>query len=199
MALVLPEPISNATPEDPDPHVALNNWSAGANPAVTDDSTAGYEAGSFWFNVVVPYRFWVCTDAAEGAAVWREIGVERFNSFVTAVAGEDLAAQDLINLYNDGGTLKGRKANATTNAKPCDGFVAYAVLSGEPFIVNLGRGVVQTSLSGLTVGAALYLSTTGGAMTGTAPSASGNIVQRVGIALSATSALINPELTVEVS
>lgn len=45
----------------------------------------------------------------------------------------------------------------------------------------------NTQLSGLTPGAALFLSTTPGAVTSTPPSTPGNVVQNVGYAYSATS------------
>lgn len=199
MALIYPAPVAARTPDIPQPHYALNKWDAGADPAVTDDSAAGYEAGSFWFNVVTPYRFWVCTDAAEGAAVWREIQVERFNGFVSATAGENLAATNLVNLYSDAGTLKARKANATDATKPCDGFVIVSATAGNGIIVFTAPGLVRTGLSGLTVGDDLYLSTTGGAATATAPSGSGNVVQRVGKALSSTTALFYRGETVELA
>lgn len=189
MALIYPAPVAARTPDVPQPHYALNKWDAGGDPTVNDDETDGYEPGSFWFNVVTPYRFWVCTDAAEGAAVWREISVERFNGFVSAVAGENLSATNLVNLYSDAGTLKARKANATDGTKPCDGFVIVSATAGQSLIVFTAPGLVRTGLSGLTVGDELYLSTTNGAATATAPSSSGNAVQRIGKALSASTAI----------
>lgn len=41
-----------------------------ANPAVTDDSAAGYAVGSRWLNVTSGEEF-LCTDASAGAAVWK--------------------------------------------------------------------------------------------------------------------------------
>ena len=45
-----------------------NNLAGGARPAVTDDVTLGYTAGSTWIYQGVQ---WVCVDNAEGAAKWR--------------------------------------------------------------------------------------------------------------------------------
>lgn len=199
MALIYPAEISARTPDVPEPHYALNNWAAGVNPTVTDDSSAGYEAGSFWFNVVTPYRFFVCTDGTAGAAVWREISVDRFSGFVSATAGENLSATNLVNLYNDSGTLKARKANATDNTKPCDGFVIVSATAGQGIIVFTAPGLVRTGLTGLTIGDDLYLSTTGGAATATAPSGSGNVVQRIGKATSSSTALFYRGETVELA
>lgn len=48
-----------------------NKLDATTDPAANDDSTSGYEAGSRWLNnAASPKRWWICTDASEGAAVW---------------------------------------------------------------------------------------------------------------------------------
>lgn len=46
-----------------------NNFTATADPAVTDDSSKGYSAGSVWINKT-DGRSFLCTDATAGAAVW---------------------------------------------------------------------------------------------------------------------------------
>jgi hypothetical protein len=102
-----------------------------------------------------------------------------------------LSAGDLVNLWNDSGTVKARKANATATGKRADGYVLAAVSGAATATVYVGRGSVITGLSGLTVGEA-WLATTGGAIASSAPSASGNVVQRVGVALSASSLLFDP-------
>jgi predicted RecA/RadA family phage recombinase len=45
-----------------------NNLAGAARPAVTDDVTLGYTAGSTWIYQGVQ---WVCVDSADGAAKWR--------------------------------------------------------------------------------------------------------------------------------
>lgn len=189
MALVYPEDISVKVPDAARSQYALNNWSANGDPSVNDDETDGYEVGSWWFNGSYPYRLWVCLDPASAAAVWFEITVERNHAWVLATAGENLAAQDAVNLYSDAGTLKVRLADADDTTKPCHGFVVSAVTSGNPAYVITATGIVRTGLSGLTVAAEYYLSTTAGALTSTAPSSSGNSVQRLGIAISSSSIL----------
>lgn len=99
-------------------------------------------------------------------------------------ASENLAAGDLVNLWSDEGTLKARKADATSAGKAADGFVEDSVTSGNDATV-LFDGTI-TGLTGLTVGADLYLATTAGAATATAPAGAGNVVQSVGKAKSAT-------------
>jgi len=51
----------------------FSNYSAIVDPAVSNDDTQGYEAGSLWVNQV-DGRTWSCTDATTGAAVWVPVG-----------------------------------------------------------------------------------------------------------------------------
>lgn len=103
---------------------------------------------------------------------------------VVAASSENLTAGDFINLYSNAGTINVRKADATTNAKPADGFVLANVTSPASATVYL-ISAINTAVSGLTVGADYYLSTTPGTVTSTAPSAAGNIIQRLGKARTA--------------
>lgn len=105
---------------------------------------------------------------------------------VYGAATEDLTAGDLVNLYESSG-LKVRKANATDATKPADGFVKKDVANGDEALVQTLDGYINDYSSGLTVAVEYYLSTTGGAVTATAPSSSGNIMQRVGKAVSSSS------------
>lgn len=99
-------------------------------------------------------------------------------------ASEGLAAGDWINVWDDTGTAKVRKADATTAGKEANGFVLSAVTIGSPATVYFEG--TNTQVSGQTPGP-VYLQTTAGTGGATAPSASGNLVQQVGVALSATS------------
>ena len=99
------------------------------------------------------------------------------------VTSENLAAGDLVNIYNDAGTAKARKADATTSGKHAHGFVLSAVTSPAEATVYFAG--TNTAVTGMTPGD-LYLSTTAGAAVSTAPSAAGNVVQRVGVAVSET-------------
>lgn len=99
-------------------------------------------------------------------------------------ASEGLAAGDWINVWNDGGAAKVRKADATAAGKEVNGFVLAAVTSGNPATVYFEG--TNTQVTGQTPGP-VWLQTTAGAGGATAPSASGNLVQQVGVALSATS------------
>lgn len=116
---------------------------------------------------------------------------------VTVPASENLAAGDQIDLWNDGGTIKARKADATAVGKPADGFVKAAVTSGQNAVVYM-PGQQITGLTGLTLDADYFLSTTPGLITSTAPSTVGNVVQRVGKALSATVLFFYPDTPTEI-
>lgn len=97
-------------------------------------------------------------------------------------ASEALSAGDVVNVWNSTGA-KVRKADATTAGKEAHGFVLASVSSSATATVYFEGN--NTAVTGLTPGAQ-YLSTTAGTVTTTAPSGSGNVVQRVGFATAAT-------------
>lgn len=108
---------------------------------------------------------------------------------VTITASEALAAGDFVNLWNSSG-IKARKADATTAGKEAHGFVLAAVDNAAPATVYLSGE--NTQLTGLTVGATQFLSTTAGGRTETAPTTATQVVQRLGVAYSATAMAFNP-------
>lgn len=99
------------------------------------------------------------------------------------VASEALAAGNWINVWNDAGTAKMRKADATVAGKETDGFVLAAVSSGASGTAYFEG--TNTQVTGQTPGA-VYLQTTAGLGGATVPNAAGNVVQRVGTAVSTT-------------
>ena len=99
----------------------------------------------------------------------------------SVTTSEALAAGDLVNIWNSTGA-KARKADATVAGKEAHGFVLSAVSSGASATVYFEG--TNTGVTGLTPGVN-YLSTTAGTATATAPSGSGNVVQRVGFATAA--------------
>jgi hypothetical protein len=98
-------------------------------------------------------------------------------------ASEALSAGDLINIWNNASVANVRKADATTSGKEAMGFVLTSVSSGASATVYFEGS--NTAKTGMTPGKQ-YLSTTAGGCTTTAPSGSGNVVQVVGFATSAT-------------
>lgn len=100
----------------------------------------------------------------------------------TITTSEALAAGDFVNIHNSSGA-KARKADATTAGKEAHGFVLSAVGSGASATVYFEG--TNTAVTGQTPGV-VFLQTTAGAAGSTAPSSAGNVVQKLGIATSAT-------------
>ena len=99
-----------------------------------------------------------------------------------APASEDLAAGDLVNLWDDTGTVKARLADASTS-RMAHGYVKAGSLTGANATVYLEG--VNDQLSGLTAGD-VWLGESG-AVTQTPPATvSGRISQLVGTGLAAT-------------
>jgi hypothetical protein len=104
-------------------------------------------------------------------------------------ASETIAAGALVNLWSDSGVLKMRNADATGTTKSADGFVKAGVASGSTGVF-FTDGQTNDELSGLTPGATYYLAVgAGGHVTATPPAVTGEGLQTVGKALSATSLL----------
>jgi hypothetical protein len=99
-------------------------------------------------------------------------------------ASEALAAGDLVNVWNSTGA-KVRKADASVAGKEAHGFVLAAVSSGASATVYFEG--TDTQVTGQTPGVVYLSATTPGLATSTAPSGSGQVVQRVGFATGTTS------------
>lgn len=110
------------------------------------------------------------------------------------LASEALAAGDLVNIYNNAGTANIRKADASASGKEAHGFVLSAVSSGASGTVYFEG--TNTQVTGLTPGVQFLSASTPGKSTTTAPSSSGNVVQIVGIATSATALNFQMELPI---
>jgi len=105
------------------------------------------------------------------------------------ISFEDLVAGDFVNIFDDGGTIKVRKADAT-NGRDANGFVLAGVTA--PALATVYFEGTNTQLSGMTPGARQYLGTAGG-VTGTPNTTSGQLHQYLGKSSSAT------ELNVEMA
>ena len=119
---------------------------------------------------------------------------------LTILASENLSAGDLVNFYSNAGTLNVRRADASSNAKFANGFVLSAVTSGQNATVYLEG--LNTAVSGLTVGAEYWLSSTtpGGLVgVGALPATANYIIQPIGTANSASSIYFNRRNTIELS
>ena len=111
----------------------------------------------------------------------------------TLPAAEDLSAGDFVNIFDDGGTVKVRKADASAN-KPAHGYVLDNVSAGSNVTVYFYG--LNDKLSGLTVGKYYFLSiTTPGKVTDTAPIT--YLKQRLGFAISSDTINVIIEPSVE--
>ncbi len=138
------------------------------------------------------------TGASDASKIVRTDGTGRLDSSLLPVgigadtlsieASETLAAGDFVNIFDDTGTAKVRKADAT-NGRDANGFVLSGVTSGNNIDVYFEG--TNTQLSGMTIGARQYLGSTG-SVTETPNTTSGQISQYLGKASSATQ--LNVEL-----
>ena len=117
---------------------------------------------------------------------------------IVCATSENLTAGQFVNLYDNGGTITARKADATTNTKPAHGFVLASTTSPANATVYF-ESQQNSALTSLTVGVDYYLSTTPGGVTTTPPSSSGNIVQFLGRATSSTNLPFTPSQTIEIA
>lgn len=107
---------------------------------------------------------------------------------------ENLSAGDLVNIWNDSGTRKARKADAS-NGRRAHGFVLDSVNSPNNATVYLSGDI--TGLTSLTVGVPYYLSgSAAGGVTATAVSTAGYLSQEIGIAVSTTSIVFKPQMPI---
>ena len=100
------------------------------------------------------------------------------------VASEALNAGDYVNIWSNAGAFNVRKADATVAGKEAHGFVISAVASAATATVYFEGS--NTAVTGQTPGN-VFLSTTPGAGSAAAPTAAGNVVQRIGFATTSTS------------
>lgn len=116
---------------------------------------------------------------------------------LSVVASEILAAGDIVSIWNNAGTANVRKADGTAEGKEVHGFVLSGfAASATALVYNEGK---ITGLSGLTIGARYYMTTTAGTISATAPAAAGNVSQFVGVAISATTLNFEPDEPITVA
>lgn len=162
-------------------------------PTLNDDVTQGFNVGSHWYKILYPYQLWECVDNYDGSAQWREVALTGSSPTVfSCTASETITGPALVHLHNASGVISARNADASDNTRPVDGFMLLSAVATGAAHVFTADGLIITSLSGLTVGDTLYLSETAGAVTATPPVGTGKIVQRIGKALTATTALFRP-------
>jgi hypothetical protein len=130
-----------------------------------------------------------------GNARDKKITIDEFMIAIGAAAAiaasVNIAAGDFVSIHASAGA-KIRKADATDDTKPVHAFAPAAIVSpAAGTAIFPGRKI--KGLAGLTPGAIYYLDTSPGLITDTPPSGSGNLLQEVGVAVSATELLFNPK------
>ncbi len=106
-------------------------------------------------------------------------------------ATEDITYGELVNTYNSSG-LKARLADASDATLPAHGICNTVGTSESGDIIEIVlSGAYITSVGGLTPGVTYYLSLTAGGMQNAAPTVVGQMVQAVGVAISATELFLN--------
>lgn len=116
------------------------------------------------------------------------VGIGADTAVITA--SEALAAGNYVNIWSNGGVFNVRKADATVAGKHAHGFVLAAVSNGAAATVYMAGQ--NTAVTGQTPGD-VFLQTTAGNGAATAPTGSGNVVQNIGVALSATAVEFKPQ------
>jgi hypothetical protein len=104
---------------------------------------------------------------------------------VTVLTSAALTAGMQVNIFNNAGTANVRPAIATSLSTEYHGYVTAAFASGVQATVFFDDN--NTAVTALTPGVQYLSATTAGGVSITPPSTAGQIVQRVGVATSATS------------
>ena len=110
---------------------------------------------------------------------------------IQAIAGEALVAGNIVNVYNNAGTLTARKAAATTVTLQATGYVNTAYSTSDT--VTILTGGANSNLSSLTLGATYYLSATPGAVDTVVVSTTNYVIQELGWANTTASLLFTPK------
>lgn len=112
------------------------------------------------------------------------------------VSSENFSAGALVNVWDDGGVNKARKADCS-NGRKCHGFVLSSSTSGDTVLVYFEGVNTAVSVAGAP-GATMYLSTAGAA-SATPPSTAGYISQEIGTMASTTALNFEPQRTVKLA
>lgn len=105
---------------------------------------------------------------------------------VSVVASENISAGYFVNIYYDGTNIRVRRAVATDSTAPAHGFILNSVTSNNNATIYLSSGLntayPRGSFTAADIGKRVFLSaSSGGTITLTPPSATGNLVQLLGV------------------
>lgn len=111
---------------------------------------------------------------------------------VSLVTTEALAAGDFVNKFDDSGAFKVRKADGT-NKYPAHGFVLESAIIAASVVVHFDG--INNQVSGAIPGECFLSTSTAGGYQQTKTSTSDTILQKIGMATSATSIVFEEGLT----
>lgn len=106
------------------------------------------------------------------------------------IASVAITAGQIVNLFDDAGTMKARLANANSATTMAHGIANTSAAAGARFEMQWLRSFV-VSIGGMIPGTLYWLSTTGGAIQNTSPVAVGTIRQPIGVAWAAAELLMD--------
>jgi hypothetical protein len=113
-----------------------NSFAATADPAVGNDGTQDYAAGSLWINTTAsPNRAWVCVSNATGAAVWLQTSLGALIATANSATIGGLTLSGLVTFSASTGVTAfsgGGQSSATTLANDFSN-VTTATASTAPF------------------------------------------------------------------
>jgi len=105
---------------------------------------------------------------------------------IAAITSEVIPTNGFVNIWNNAGVATVRKADSSVAGKAAIGFCPAGAASGAIANITMMRGMM-TGLTGLTPGALAFIDPANpGLTTATRPTTSGQSVQRVGTAASAS-------------
>lgn len=125
--------------------------------------------------------------AVSATKVWFQRGGQYRPEVLVLPVGVNVTAGMYVNIYLNAGVAQVRPAEATTalGVKKAHGFVLDTVASGNNVLVNLDG--LNTGLAGLTIGQDYVLGSNGGILATTAPPAlTGDIIQHIGVGVTAS-------------
>lgn len=115
----------------------------------------------------------------------------------SCVASAAITAGMWVNLYSNAGVLNARPADNTAAGQEANAFATASVSSAATGTFTLSG--VNGNCTGLTIGSIYYLGTVGASVVGASlPSTSGNVIQPIGKALSATEMEFVPDYPVTI-
>src|SRR5216684_4756969 len=125
------------------PQLGLDNLAATTDPGVSNDSSQGYQPGSFWFNTTTK-RVWIAQTVAVGAAVWVFDGVQPGVGVVPSSMLTQFGAS-AANFLEEGNVNRQiSSAGVSPGATGADNVLAVYSLPASAFDI-LGRGLCITA------------------------------------------------------